>query len=129
MHEDMFFFYNAIVLFFQDSCRGVDVEVDCVPGMLICRLRAFLSDNFHFFFERMLPQFVLRPRHVWVMLLSAVAAASTVAVFYYPGENFTRVYSLRRRCQKALEPEHVTLKFAPKKVPFHPFRPPPYNDG
>ncbi|XP_069177966.1 protein dispatched isoform X2 [Procambarus clarkii] len=45
----------------------------------------FCAESARIFFEKMLPWVIVKPRHLWVLLLGSLAACSAVVVFYFPG--------------------------------------------
>lgn len=54
-------------------------------GQIVCNLRSTSISWSNTFFERILPNVIIAPRYLWVLLFGGVFACSLVAIFYKPG--------------------------------------------
>lgn len=61
-------------------------ETKCAIGCALpLKLCYSLTDAGTIFFEKVLPNLIIKPRHFWIVVLGAVACCSAFIVFYYPG--------------------------------------------
>ncbi len=54
-------------------------------GRAVCGFRSRAASCSRFFFERVLPNAIIVPRHLWIFTLGGVFVCSLIAIFYKPG--------------------------------------------